>query len=100
MKVNLVFASAEGRERAHDLIFDLPAVPGRGDHLTITRPGQAGTTDLVVRRVYWALDHPDESHRADRPVAGTLAAVTVECDLALGSYAQEEHRDPTAALAK
>ena len=94
MKVQFLLFPDEGDEPGHSLTFDLPGVPQAGDRVTITRPGQEGYTNFIVRRTQWDLDFPDvvTSHRAGEIVVGTTSAVTVECAFAVGPYSSEEHK--------
>jgi len=94
MMVQLLLFQDESDAPHHGLAFDLPGVPRAGDLLTITRLGQEGCTDYVVRRAIWDLDYPAEAggHRAGAAPVGSATAVTVECLFRVGPYASEEHK--------
>ena len=65
-----------------------------GDRVTISRPGQEGCSNFVVRRTQWDLEFPDDnrSHRAGEIIVGSTNSVTVECTFAVGPYSSEEHK--------
>lgn len=94
MNVQFLLFMDEEEDPNHTLVFDLPNIPQNGDLVTISRPGQEGCTDFVVRRTQWDLDFPDDktSHRAGEIVIGSTAAVTVECTYTVGPYSSEEHK--------
>lgn len=98
MNIQFLLFPDEGDKPDHCLTFDLPGVPQAGDRVTISRPGQEGCTNFIVRRTLWDLDFPDAvmSHRAGEVVVGTTSAVTVECAFAVGPYSSEEHKGVTA----
>jgi hypothetical protein len=58
MKATLVFVPPGGGEADYSLQFDLPAVPQPGDYISVTRPGQEGYEDFIVRRARWVLSYP------------------------------------------
>jgi hypothetical protein len=94
MEVRLMIVPEEGEEFEHSLVFDMPGVPQAGDCVTVSRPGQAGSTKFIVRRAQWTLDYPDAGphHRADAHIVGTTDAVTLECEYAVSPYSAEEHK--------
>jgi len=94
MKIQFLLFQDEEDAPDNRLIFDLPGVPQTGDVVTISRPGQEGYTNFVVRRTQWDLDHPDDKpgHRIDKAVVGKANAVTVECVYIVGPYSSEEHK--------
>ncbi len=100
MRIDLVFMPGEGEQRERAMAFEMPGVPQVGDQVTIARPGQAGTAGFVVRRVRWALRHPEPASAqcGAAPVAGTTDSVVVECDFVPGPYSAEEHQ-PAASKA-
>lgn len=102
MRVNLAFVSNEGVEPPDGLDFEMPDVPCPGDRITIQRPGQEGSSDFIVRRRHWTLDHPEcgpPRHHVGETVTGTTRAVTVECEFAIGPYSSEEHKRVAASCA-
>ena len=98
MRVEFVFVAKEGEEPDHGMAFEMPGVPRAGDHVTIARPGQAGTATFVVRRVHWTLAHPDApaAQCGDERVAGITNSVMVECEFVPGPYSAEEHKPAVA----
>ncbi len=94
MKIQFLLFPDEGDEPDHSLTFDLPGVPQAGDQVTISRPGQEGCANFIVRRPLWALDYPDaeHAHRAGEAAVGTTNAVSVECGFKVGPYSSEEHK--------
>ena len=93
MIATLVFVQPGGGEADHHLDFELPGVPQPGDHVSITRSGQRGTEDFIVRRTWWHLEHPEgESERSVGPAhVGTTQRVTVECEFARSPYSSRSH---------
>lgn len=94
MNIQFLLFEDGGQEPSHSLTFDLPGVPQSGDKVTISRPGQEGCSNFIVRRAHWNLDHPGDPvpHRAGELIVGNTSAITVECTFAVGSYASEEHK--------
>lgn len=94
MYIQFLLFQDEGDEPDHSLTFDLPGVPQAGDSVTISRPGQEGSSNFVVRRTRWDLDFPNDkpAYRAGEIIIGSTSGVTVECVFAVGSYASEEHK--------
>lgn len=94
MKIQFLLFQDEEDLPDQSLVFDLPGVPQTGDVVTISRPGQEGYTNFVVRRIQWDLDYPDNKpvHRTDEIVIGRTSAVTAECTYAVGPYSSEEHK--------
>jgi hypothetical protein len=99
MRVELVLMPIQDEEPHHRLMFEMPGVPQAGDCLTISRPGQSGHTEFVVRRACWTLEHPctGSPHHAGEIVVGTTNAVTVECEFVAGPYSSEEHKSTVAS---
>jgi len=94
MKVELVLVPIEDEEPRHTLVFEMPGVPRAGDCVTISRPCQSGSTEFIVSRTCWTLDHPETGsiHHAGESVVGVTTSVTVECQFVAGPYSFEEHR--------
>lgn len=62
-----------------------------------------GTEDLIVRRVWWAFDYPDDGalfHEAGEGPAGNLSGVGIECEVAKGHYSSERHVRACGAKAR
>jgi hypothetical protein len=88
----------------YSLEFDLPEIPRVGSYISIHRPDkpQPFGEDVVVRKVWWRLEHPDTGTGAGSAKAakiGSVAEVFVECDIAVGPYASDRWRE-MAATAK
>ncbi len=94
MKVEFVLVPIEDEEPHRKMVFEMPGVPRAGDCVTISRPGQSGNTELIVSRTCWTLACPEteSAHLTGKTVAGTMAAVTVECEFVAGSFSSEEHK--------
>ena len=94
MRVELVLVPIEEEEPHHRLVFEMPGVPRSGDCVTISRPGQSGSSEFVVSRTYWTLDYPETGSmpHAGGSVVGTTTAVTVECEFVAAPYSFEEHK--------
>ena len=99
MRIEFVFVPKEGEEPDHGVAFEMPGVPRAGDHVTIARPGQAGTASFVVRRVHWTLAYPEapSARCGALPVSGTTNSVMVECEFVPGPYSAEEHKPAVSA---
>ncbi|MFQ5954606.1 MAG: hypothetical protein ACE5JZ_06050 [Kiloniellales bacterium] len=95
MRVHVVLVPTEREEPAGGLAFEMPDVPRPGDHVTIQRSDQEGTSDFIVRRRYWTLEHPKcapvHPHTGES-IVGVTRAVTIECEFAVGSLPSEEHK--------
>jgi hypothetical protein len=78
----------------YSLEFELPQLPRIGDYISIHRPDlrQPLGEDLVVRAVWWRLEHPETHGFPTTSTAGKVAEIFVECDVAIGPYASEHWR--------
>lgn len=94
MRVELILVPIEDEEPHHKLEFEMPGAPQTGDRVTISRPGQSGSTEFLVTRTCWTLDYPEMGsiHHAGECVVGTTNSVTVECEFVAGPYSAEEHK--------
>jgi hypothetical protein len=100
VRARLLFVPPGGGETDYALEFDLPGVPQRGDYISVTRPGQTGTEDFIVRRTWWLLDYPHKSEmRVSEPnkelppaPMGAVKQLCVECEFALGPYPSDDHK--------
>ena len=103
MIVQFLFDPEKWEVAGEGLVFEMPGVPMAGDGVSISRPGQEGCTNFIVRRTCWDLDYPEEgpAHRyAGESVIGTTNAVTVECEFVVGPYSSEEHKKAGAGRVK
>jgi hypothetical protein len=94
-RVILVVRELNRQKPGFSLSFDLPEIPRVGNYISIYRPdSQTHTEDVVVRHVWWQLDHPDlrASHAAGDEKHGAVRDILVECDVALGPYARDDWR--------
>jgi hypothetical protein len=83
--------------------FELPELPRVGDYISIHRPDVRKPLgeDLIVRAVWWGLEHPETHGFASGESKGTLRDLLIECDIAEGPYATEHWlRIVAAARAK
>jgi hypothetical protein len=94
MNIQFLLFEDDGEEPNHSLTFDLPSVPQTGDRVTISRPGQEGCSNFIVRARQWGLAYPEQKtpHRAGEIIVGSTSAITVECVFEVGSYSSEEHK--------
>jgi hypothetical protein len=92
VKATLIFVPPGGGEADYSLVFELPGVPQPGDYISITRPGQQGSEDFIVRRSWWTLEHPETGAVETTRRAGRVVGLGVECEFARGPYSSEEHR--------
>jgi hypothetical protein len=94
VKATLALVPPGGGEADYWLEFELPGVPQPGDYISITRPGQQGTEDFIVRRSWWYLEHPEPEQvvATARARIGKTQRLTVECEFARSPYSSENHR--------
>jgi len=78
----------------YSLNFSLPALPREGDYISITRPDtpKPWSEDLIVRKVWWNLHHPETAGVAEDVKVGKLTEIFIECDAAEGPYASDHWR--------
>jgi hypothetical protein len=77
------------------LNFDLPEVPAIGSYISIQRPDNPEPfgEDLIVRKVWWRLKHPETAGFASQPAKiGSVKEIFVECDPALSPYSSDSWR--------
>jgi len=94
MNIQFLLFENDDEEPEHSLTFDLPGVPQAGDRVTVSRPGQEGCSNFIVRRTQWDLGFPGDntSHRVGEIIIGSTSAITVECSFVVGPYSSEEHK--------
>lgn len=100
-QVTLVIVPPGGGEAEYCLLVEVPALPRKGDYVTVMRHRQGpvagrdiGTEDYIVRRVWWAFDYADDGRlyeTADDRIVGTVNGIGVECEPARGHYSSEAH---------
>lgn len=82
----------------YSLDFDLPEVPRVGDYISIYRPdSKLHSEDLVVRHVWWKLDHPETAAVVTDKKLGKVRELFIECDQALGPHARDNWRETLVA---
>jgi hypothetical protein len=75
--------------------FEAPVLPSIGSYLSIHRPDaeHGHTEDLVVRHIWWRLEHPETSGFASAPEKiGSVVNIQVECDQAIGPHSLDRWR--------
>lgn len=99
IKASFVFVPPGGGEADYHLDFEVPAIPQSGDYISITRPGEQGSEDFIVRRSWWNLKYPDSNLYKNSADAthGHLTDVVFECEFAKGPYSSESHKKEVAA---
>lgn len=84
----------------YSLEFEAPVLPSIGSYLSIKRPDKehGHTEDLIVRHVWWRLQHAETSGYATGPAKiGSLIDIQVECDPAIGPYSSDQWRSTLEA---
>ncbi|MCJ9721130.1 hypothetical protein MOV66_04475 [Agrobacterium sp. SHOUNA12C] len=79
----------------YSLDFDLPEVPTVGTYISIQRPDKPEPfgEDLIVRKVWWRLDHPETNGFGSGPAKiGSVREIFVECDVAISPYSSDDWR--------
>jgi hypothetical protein len=79
----------------YSLNFELPEVPDVGSYISVQRPDQPDPfgEDLIVRKVWWRLDHPETGgFAADVSKIGSVREIYVECEVALSPYSSDDWR--------
>lgn len=109
-KVRLVMVPPGGGEADYSLDMMMPALPRKGDYISVLRSGVApkgedysGSEDFIVRRVWWTFDYPDDGRMShtdgDGPV-GKVTQIGVECEFAIGAFSSKAHRRGAGASAQ
>jgi hypothetical protein len=74
------------------LDFELPEVPAVGSYISIQRPEHEAEwgEDVVVRKVWWRLKHPETAAKAsDPPKFGAVREILVECEVATSPWSSD-----------
>lgn len=93
--VNVVVRELGSLKPDYSLDFDLPEVPAIGAYISVQRPDKQEPfgEDLVVRKVWWRLKHPETGGFGSHPTkVGSLKEIFVECDPALSPYSSDDWR--------
>jgi hypothetical protein len=79
--------------------FDFPELPKVGDYISIHRPDTRKPLgeNLIVRAVWWMLDHAESHGFPTTDKAGTVIEIFIECDVAIGPYASERWKQKVDA---
>ena len=98
-RVIIVVREAGQKTLDYSLEFDLPEVPQVGSYISIFRPDSTHSEDLVVRHVWWHVQHPETRAVVSdgETKVGKVRDVMVECDIALGPYARDRWREMAGA---
>ena len=96
-QVRIVVREVGRKKPDYSLDFDLPEIPKIGSYISIRRPDTPegyDDEDLIVRQVWWRLDHPETGTVAspDAKIGG-IREILVECDPALGPWARDRWRE-------
>lgn len=96
-RVEIVVRELRSSKPEYSLVFELPEVPAVGSYISVNRPDtpQPYGEDLIVRRVWWRLHHPETGGYGygANPKVGALTEIIVECDQALGPWSSDRWRD-------
>jgi hypothetical protein len=86
----------------YSLAFEFPELPKVGDYISIHGPDvrQPLGEDLIVRAIWWRLEHPETHGYSSNSEAGTVREIFVECDIAIGPYASETWKKRIEAARK
>ena len=92
-RITVVVRKAGGLEPDYSVKFEVPTIPRVGTYLSIHRDGSPRPfgEDLIVRQVWWRLEHPDGDRDASTSV-GKVEEIIVECAKAIGPYSTETWR--------
>lgn len=89
----VVIREIGGLKPDYSLEFEAHELPREGDYLSIHRPDKEGPygEDVIVRRVWWRLEHPETAGFAqDPPKVGSVNEIFVECEPASGPYSSRD----------
>jgi hypothetical protein len=94
VKLNLVVRELGSLTPDYSLDFELPEVPAVGSYVSIQRPDKREPygEDVIVRKVWWRLKHPETAPVTSVPKIGSLHEIFLECDVAIGPYASDHWR--------
>lgn len=85
MKVNLSFVPPGGGKIEDSLTVEMPEIPRQGDYISVTRSGQTGTENFIVKRTWWNVVVD-----GSKPAA-SAKEIQVECEFAASSASSESH---------
>ena len=94
----VVLREPGGLKPMRSCAFRFPELPRPGDYLSICGPDLRAPLgeDVVVRRVWWRLDHAKAGAAGEEEVPGQVIEIFVECDIAEGPYASGAWRQQAA----
>lgn len=104
MKVTVIVAPPGGGQAEYNFDFDLPAVPGADEYLTVARDdmlanpqrreaGDFGIDEcFYVRRVWWDLRYPHSRPTSTEGDIGSAYMIAVEAEVARGPHMTAEHQ--------
>jgi hypothetical protein len=95
VRVTIVVRELGRLKPDYSLDFDLPEVPNVGSYLSVQRPDKPEPfgEDVIVRKVWWRLKHPETEGFAKIPKIGALHEIMVECEVALSPYSSDHWRE-------
>lgn len=94
VQVIIVVREPGGKGTDYSLEFEVPEVPAIGSYISIRRhlDQRQSSEDMIVRHVWWQLNH-DETHGfSSGAKPGTVADIFVECDPAIGPHSSDHSR--------
>jgi len=93
IRIELCVREPGKKEIDFSLPFNVPELPKLGDYISVHRANQGTphTEDVVVRHVWWMLETPETRTTAEAGTerVGQLNKIFVECEMALGPYAND-----------
>lgn len=95
MRVTIVVNELDSH-KPYSLEFELDAVPTIGSYISIQRPDVLPPhgEDLIVRHVWWRLQHPETGgYGSEPPKIGGAVEIFIECQPAIGPYSSDRWRD-------
>jgi hypothetical protein len=93
VKVTVLVREVGTLKRDFALDFDLPEIPTVGSYISIQRPEHEADwgEDVVVRKVWWRLKHPETAAVASGPPKfGTVRQIIAECDVATSPWSSDK----------
>lgn len=92
MKVTVIVREMGRLKPDYSLDFDIPAIPQIGSYISIQRPDKPAPygEDVIVRRVWWRLKHPETGGFSDNSKIGGMDEILLECEVATSPYSSDD----------